>query len=237
MTARDPYGAPHVVVVCGLAYEAKVAAGSGVVAICGGDQHRLAATLREATTPATRGIVSFGYAGGLAAEVSPGTCIVAKGVLSLGEGFVTDPIWSERMLAALPGARHADLAGVERPIQLTSEKRSLHARTGAVAVDMESHIVGRMARERGLPFVALRVVLDPAERAVPKAALAGHRADGSTDARAVMAALRRRPRELPAVLRLAFDAWIASRALLRCRRQLGDGFAFLDAGHHPLDVA
>ena len=54
MTARDPYGAPHVVVVCGLAYEAKVAAGSGVVAICGGDQHRLAATLREATIPAPR---------------------------------------------------------------------------------------------------------------------------------------------------------------------------------------
>ncbi|MPZ56997.1 MAG: hypothetical protein GEU91_10975 [Rhizobiales bacterium] len=237
MIEHGPHSPPHVVAVCGLAMEARIAAGHGIVVVCAGDQRRLAAELRDATTPATCGIVSFGMAGGLAVGLRPGTCIVARGVLALGEGFATDTGWARHMLAALPTALHADLAATDRPMHLLSEKRNLHERTGAVAVDMESHIAGRMARERRLPFAAVRVVVDPAERPVPKAALAGHRADGATDARAVASALLRRPRDIPAVIRLAFDAWIASRALFRCRRQLGDRFAFVNIGHHPLDVA
>jgi len=237
VTEHGAYGPPHIVAVCGLAMEARIAAGDGVVVVCSGDRRRLAAELRDATTPATRGIISFGLAGGLALGLRPGTCIIARGVLALGEGFATDAAWAHAMLALLPTAAHADLAGVDRPIQLPSEKRTLHARTGAVAVDMESHIAGRVARDRRLPFAAVRVVIDPAERPVPKTALAGQRADGSADARAVASALLRRPREFPAVMRLAFDAWTASRALLRCRRQLGERFAFVDVGHHPFDVA
>lgn len=237
MTKRSVYGAPHIVVVCGLAMEARIAAGEGVVVVCGGDRQHLAADLREVTTPSTCGIVSFGFAGGLTTGLRPGACIIARSVLALGEGFITDPAWAHRMLAAVPNATYADLASVDRPIQLPSEKQALHARTGAVAVDMESHIAGRIARDRRLPFAGIRAVIDPVERQVPKSALAGQRGDGSADARAVASALLRRPRDIPAVIRLAFDAWVASRALLRCRRQLGARFAFVDIGHHPLDVA
>ena len=237
MTESGVYGPAHILAVCGLAMEARIAAGDGVVVVCSGDRKQLAADLRDAATPATRGIVSFGLAGGLAPGLRPGTCIVARGVLALGEGFPVDSAWAERMLAVLPAALHADLAGADRAIQLPSEKRALHTRTGAIAVDMESHIAARVARDRRLPFAAVRVVVDPAERPVPKAALAGQRADGGADARAVASALLARPREFPAVMRLAFDAWTAARALLRCRRQLGERFAFVNAGHHPLDVA
>jgi hopanoid-associated phosphorylase len=231
------YGPAHIIVVCGLMLEARIAAGDGVVVVCSGDARGLSAILRETVSPATRGILSFGLAGGLAVGLRPGTVVVGRGVLALGEGFATDSAWTERMLALLPAATHADLAGTDRPILLPGEKRALNARTGAVAVDMESHIAGRLARDRRLPFAALRVIVDPSERAVPKAALAGRRADGGTDARQVMRALQARPRDTLAVMRLAVDAWIASRALFRCRRQLGDAFAFVDTGHHPLDVA
>jgi len=216
--------------------EAKIAAGDDTVVVCSGDRKALTAKLREVAMPHTCGIVSFGLAGGLTLDLRPGAIVVANGVLSLGEGFATDVAWARRMLALLPDARYADLAGVDRPLQRPSEKHALHRRTGAVAVDMESHIAGRIARERNLPFAALRVVVDPVEQMVPKAAVAGQRPDGTSDARAVAAGLLKRPRELPAVLRLALDAWTASRALLRCRRQLGACFAFVDVGHHPLDV-
>jgi hopanoid-associated phosphorylase len=237
VTAHEAHEDAPIVVVCGLAFEARAAAGVGIAAVCSGNQRQLATMLRAAVGPSTRGIISFGCAAALAPDVRTGDCVVARNVLSLGEAFVADPQWSAQMLAAVPTAVHADIASVDRPIQLPAEKRSLNARTGALAVDMESHIAGRIARERGLPFAALRVVLDPAERAVPRAALAGHKPDGSTDAWAVASALWRRPRELPAVMRLAIDAVVASRALLRCRRQLGERLAFVDVGHHPLDVA
>jgi hopanoid-associated phosphorylase len=206
--------------------EARIAAGDGVVVVCSGDRQRLADELRDAVTPTTRGIVSFGLAGGLAIGLRPGACVVARAVLALGDAFATDRAWAHRMLAALPTAIFADIAGADAALRDPYEKRGWHARTGAVAVDMESHIAGRIARERGLPFAALRVVIDPVEQPVPMAALAGHRSDGTADLRAVLSALLREPRELPAVTRLAFDAWTASRALLRCRRQLGNRFAF-----------
>ena len=237
MTEHGVYGPPHILAVCGLAMEARIAAGDGVAVVCSGDRRSLVDELRVAASPATRAIVSFGMAGGLAVGLRPGACVVARAVLGLGHAFATDHAWAHRMLAALPTAIFADLAGVDEALQDPYEKRAWHARTGAVAVDMESHIAGQIARERGLPFAAVRVVIDPVEQQVPNAALAGHRSDGTADVRAVLSALLRQPRELPAVTRLAFDAWTASRALLRCRRQLDKHFAFVDLAHHPLDVA
>jgi hopanoid-associated phosphorylase len=217
--------------------EAKIAAGDDAIVVCSGDRRSLTAELHEAVTSTTRGIISFGLAGGLTLGMRPGACVVASGVLASSEAFAADPIWAHRMMVKLPAAVHGDIAGVDEPLQLPSEKRELHAHTGAVAVDMESHVAARVARERNLPFAALRVVVDPAEQIVPKAAVVGQRPDGTADVRAVASALIERPSDLPAVLRLGFDAWTASRALLRCRRQLGDRFALLDVGHHPLDMA
>ena len=162
--------------------------------------------------------------------------MIAKGVVTHDEHLATDMHWSQSMLASLPKAMHAHLYGIDRPVLDPAEKGSLHARTGAVAVDIESHIAGRMAREHGIPFAAMRVVVDPCHRPVPHAAVACQRADGTADIRMAGAALLRQPQHLPAMLRLGVDAWTASRALLRCRRQLGQRFAFVDLGQHLVDV-
>lgn len=237
MSGQHRHSKPHVVAVCGLRLEARAAAGEGVAVACGGDKGLLTEAIHRAMTPATRGIISFGFAGGLVHGLRTGTCIVARNVLGRGDGQASDTAWSRSLLKAMPTAMHADLISTDRPIHLPSEKLSLHRRTGAVAVDLESHIVARIAHERGLPFAVVRVVLDPAHRRVPKSALIGHAADGSADARAVLAALAVRPHDSPAVMRLAVDFWTASRALFRGRRQLGERFAFVDVGEHALDVA
>ena len=46
-------------------------------------------------------------------------------------------------------------------------KADLYRRSGAFLVDMESHIAARLAHARDVPFAALRVVADPAERTLP----------------------------------------------------------------------
>lgn len=237
MSAQHSHSKPHVIAVCGLRLEARVAAGEGVVVACGGDKGLLTQSIHRSMTPATRGIISFGFAGGLAHGLRTGTCIVARNVLGLGNGHPSDTAWSRSLLEAMPMAIHADLISTDRPIHLPAEKLSLHRQTGAAAVDLESHIVARIAHEQRLPFAVVRVVLDPAHRRVPKSALIGHAADGSADARAVLAALAARPHDSPAVMRLAVDFWTASRALFRGRRQLGERFAFVDIREHALDVA
>src|SRR5260370_38269198 len=72
------------------------------------------------------------------------------------------------------------MAGVAAPLTGVQEKSSMYRATGALAVDMESHIAGAIATARGLPFAVCRAIVDPAWRRLPRAATAGLRGDGTT---------------------------------------------------------
>jgi hypothetical protein len=78
---------------------------------------------------------------------------------------------------------------------------------------MESHRVAEAASRAAIPFVVVRAVSDPADRALPAAAQAGFNRDGSVNILAVLAALLRRPGELPALMQTARDAAKAFAAL------------------------
>ena len=54
------------IVVVGMAFEARIAAGLGVPVVCGGDGKNLAASLARAMAAGCGGLISFGVAGGLA---------------------------------------------------------------------------------------------------------------------------------------------------------------------------
>jgi hypothetical protein len=108
-------------------------------------------------------------------------------------------------------------------------KRKLHSMTGAYAVDMESHVMARIAAAHGLVFAAARVVVDAADRKIPPAALCGMGVGGPTDAAAVLRELFRHPSQLSPLARIARDAWIATSEMLRIRRLLGPHFGFIEA--------
>ena len=111
------------------------------------------------------------------------------------------------------------LAGVDHPLVRGDQKLSLFVKTRARAADMESHIVASAAAAAGVPFVVLRVVSDPSNRAVPRTALAGLSEDGRIDGRAVASGLLRRPWECIDMLTLALDAAQAMRRLRRVGRR------------------
>jgi adenosylhomocysteine nucleosidase len=211
------------IVVVGLAFEARIAAGPGLRVICSGDGRNLAATLAHTITDDCRGVVSFGVAGGLAPELKPGDCVVGSAVLSGPVRLEMDAHWSQTLLQTIPGAIHGMLAGVSAPVADPQAKRALYAKTGAVAVDMESHVVARVAAARGIPVAAIRVITDPAVRALPEAALAAMRPNGTTDIPAMIRLVLRQPHQLPALMRTALDARAARASLRRGRQLLGPG--------------
>jgi hopanoid-associated phosphorylase len=214
-----------IIVVTGLAFEARIAAGAGVTVIC-----QQNATLADVLVPALAegcdGVVSFGTAGGLVDGLRPGSWVIARAVLSAGRRFETDARWSQALRTTLPDARYGDIAGVPEPVADTAGKHALNRLTGAIAADMESQVVARLATARELPFVCCRVVIDPAERSLPDAALAGMRADGSTDIGAVLKSLLRHPGQLPSLLAVARDAAQAKKALVHGRGKIGAAFGF-----------
>lgn len=115
----------------------------------------------------------------------------------------------------VPVASRGAIVGSDEPVLTADAKCDLRAATGAVAVDMESHIAAAWAARNGLPFGILRVISDEAGSAIPPAALAAMRPDGGIDALAALRSLARRPSQIPALIRTARDGAKAFRVLDR----------------------
>nr|WP_314074119.1 nucleoside phosphorylase [uncultured Roseococcus sp.] len=200
------------VVVVGLRSEAALLPAGTTVVVSGGDPGRLAALL-EALPPGVSGVLSFGIGGGLGPSVATGDVFVATALRSLSESFPVDAEWRAALIRRTSAAS-AILAASDTLLGSVEAKRALHLATRAVAVDMESGVAARFARARGIPFAVLRAVADGPGEALPQAASVGLKPDGSPAPLRVLAALARRPWELPALLRLA-RASAAAHASLR----------------------
>jgi adenosylhomocysteine nucleosidase len=218
-----------IVAVTSLALEARIAGGPGVSVICSQGE-RLAAALESAVELGACGIISFGVAGGLAPGLAVGDWIAATAVITGQRRFPTDPRWTRSLRDRLPQAVQADILGMDTPVADPAQKKLLYAQVGAVAVDMESHIAAEIAAAHRIPFAASRVIIDPADRPLPPAALVGLRSDGTPDVVAVLRSVLVQPGQLPALVRTALDARIADAALRRGRRMLGEGLAVPDFG-------
>lgn len=216
------------IVITGLRAEARIASAPGVsVFACGGNVERRAQAIKRAVSAGAPAIVSFGIAGGLSSRLAPGDWVVATGVMSGDRLIETDSAWSSRLLERLAGAELGPIVSVADPVLHPAHKRRLHASTGASAVDMESFQAAVLADELGVPFVAVRVIADPADRRLPPAAKLGLQPDGSVALGAVMRSLFWTPSQIPSLVSVGSDALVAFRALLRGRDKLGPQFASL----------
>jgi hypothetical protein len=72
----------------------------------------------------------------------------------------------------------------------------------------------------------VRVIVDPADRAVPPAELLGMAPGGSTDVSAMLWDILARPSQLSLLIRLAADGLAARVAVVRLRRALGPSFSY-----------
>ncbi len=219
-------------VITGLAQESRIAAGPGVshVVCSGSDPGRLRKRLSRLDPTGLRAVVSFGIAGGLDPSLQPGDVVVATAIIAeSGAWKVPGGVVSamaDRVRASGIGVAQGPLVGVEEPVLLPTEKATMRRETDAIAVDMESHIGAAYAAANELPFAAIRVISDPAIRALPPLAKQALKADGRIDFGAVATGLARAPSELSKLLRAGGDVGRAFAGLRRCRRFLDFGLCF-----------
>ena len=234
-TAEVSHTTLPVLAVTGLAREARLAAGPGITTIwAGGDPTRLRAILSERIQPNCRAVVSIGVAGGLDPALVPGDVIVATGVAGPDRRYEVSLDLAHRLTARLSQYPKlvvlANLAGVDAAVMSAKAKTALRDATGALAVDMESHVAAAFAAAHGLPFAAVRVVCDPADRTLPHVVANALRPDGEISLLGVLGGLVRRPMQVAAIPRLAADFAEGFRALQRCRELLGLGFGIPGIG-------
>jgi adenosylhomocysteine nucleosidase len=167
-------------------------------------------------------LASFGMAGGLDPTLSAGAILLPGEVIGPdGRRIGTEAGWRERLRLAI-GAHtpcsSANLLTMPRAVASIADKAYLFRTTGAAAVDMESLAVGEMAARHRLPFVAVRVVVDSAEDALPRAVMAAADKEGRLQIGRLMSALARAPQELAPLIRLARRYRAANRSLAAIAR-------------------
>ena len=99
-----------------------------------------------------------------------------------------------------------------------ADKAALFRETGAAAVDMESLSIAETARAHQLPFIAVRVIVDSAEDALPRTVTTAADSEGHLQVWRLMGALARTPADLAPLIRLARRYRTASRSLAAVAR-------------------
>jgi adenosylhomocysteine nucleosidase len=160
--------------------------------------------------------VSWGFAGGLDPQLAAGTLLLPEYVTMIdGRVFATARQWRERLQHSLGITRIAQgtLLTSTEPLRDRQQKDLTFRQTGALAIDMESAAVAKVASSQGLPFLAVRVVLDEAHDTLPNAITECINAAGKVHWLPFITALAREPRELSAIARLTARYLTACSAL------------------------
>jgi adenosylhomocysteine nucleosidase len=167
------------------------------------------------------GLVSWGMAGGLDPHLEAGAvCLPREVIAADGRCYGTARQWRES-LAALVSPHRTVAAGrlltSAQPIETVAAKNVARQNTGAAAVDMESSAVAQAAAARGLPFLAVRVIVDTAGDALPSAVTAASQS-GEVRIGPLVLALIRSPADIASLLRLAQRYRVATRSLITVAR-------------------
>ncbi len=152
-------------------------------------------------------LLGVGLCGGLAPAAAPGTVVVATAVQEAGGGSrPCHPGWAALSRRAAAGAGVPVLAGPvlwSPRLLLVPEEKASAAATGAVAVDMESGPLLRLAAGRGLPFASIRAVLDGPGDRLPAALPGLLGPDGEVGGGRLLALALRRPVQALTLVALA----------------------------------
>src|ERR1700761_864513 len=132
-TSFDPR---PILIVTGLAQEARIAAGPGMTVICSSSDPKQLRALLATFDPSTiRGVISFGVAGGLCPSLKSGDVVVATEVMAGDSRWLAGLALSEELIAGTGVGRvvQGGLAGVEEVVAAQAGKAALHLETGAIA--------------------------------------------------------------------------------------------------------
>lgn len=172
-------------------------------------------------------VLVAGVAGGLSPDLKPGSLVLSSRVglwrdtnaASLAEPSETVPcdtalLQQARQLLKEKGVPFFTGLAACTPGALStqSQKERLFRDSGAQVVDMESFWIVRAARDRSIPCLNVRTVLDTSSQSLPRSVLAVIENSGAVRARH-LADFALRAWEWPGLLRLARNSLKARRRL------------------------
>jgi hypothetical protein len=161
-------------------------------------------------------VVSAGTCGALAPGLRVGDLIVPESVLAPGGERLNVTPGVHRAALGLAGqARTGILLTSSEIVGTPAAKAACHARTGALAVDLESAPILAWASSHGCPTLVVRAVSDTWRQHVPPELVGLLTPEGKLQAGRALALTVRRPGTIPRALALRRGARRALKAVAR----------------------
>lgn len=170
-------------------------------------------------------LVSFGVAGALDSDLKPGDLILPD-VIHAGKQLPVTTAWRNRLQRMLPTditVVNGILANSAVPLTGEKAKRDLAHATGACAVDMESGAIAEVAAAAGIPFVAVRAIIDPLHFSPPQVLLSAVYPDGGVNPMRLLTLLLKRSVHLSTLLQMGGGMRVARKTLSRVIQSAGAG--------------
>ncbi len=176
------------------------------------------------------GLLSFGMAGGLKEDLPPGNLILASIVFGpKGQVFETSKLWLKRICSQSSSdisVTIAPMIGANEVICSSKAKKELGIATEAVAVDMESHQVGAVAKKAGVPFMVIRAIADPVGCSIPDWLSENISERGAPQYGSILLGLASHPWDFNKLMQLNRNSSTALSSLRSIANRLGPLFAF-----------
>jgi adenosylhomocysteine nucleosidase len=173
-------------------------------------------------------LLSFGTAGGLNPERLPGDIIVANSCInSNGDIFPVDSNWQQRIINCLLKSLNVSSAAIcesTKVIANSTDKQKLFQSNNAAAVDMESAALAQLAKEHIIPFISIRVIVDPANMTIPFTVMNNMDDNGNVAITKLLFGLLKKPGDITSLIRLAKNFNKAQKEMIKCKNILGIGF-------------
>ena len=178
---------------------------------------------QAAETLISKGVVrmiSWGCAAALQASLKPGDLVLAESCSDINDmGFECsnkDWVKHAESIIAHPIVVHVGrMAGSRDVISSTEGKAAIGAKTGAIALDMESCAIAEVARLNQMPFLTVRAIADSMTLDLPKAVAYAVNQDGEVSLIKLLFYVAKHPVELIGLVRLGW-AFAAAKATLKC---------------------
>lgn len=171
-------------------------------------------------------LISWGCAAALEPGLKPGYLVLATQLTDADLTLIkVDNNWlnfNQQKLKQHLIIQSGGIAESKTLVASSSDKKQLHLKTGAIAVDMESIAVAKVAEQHKLPFLAIRAIADPANMNLPKAVSVALNKQGEVELGKLLRFLAMHPSELPGLIKLGLHFNAAQNTLKKVAKHLNE---------------
>ncbi|GDX85806.1 purine phosphorylase [Methylococcaceae bacterium] len=171
-------------------------------------------------------LISWGCAAALSPDLKMGDLVLADSLLnSNGLEIAVNATWHQHVKTVLGSdivAYKGALFNSNVLISTATEKQAIYAKTGAIALDMESDAIAQVAQHYALPFLAIRAIADPAMMDLPTSVSKALNENGEIEITKIIASLVFNPKEIKHLIQLGQYFQLAKRTLSNVAKKLPD---------------